>query len=144
MSALPTCGLERAAEVLHAHPSTVRELAKAGKIPGRKVGRAWVFVEADLLEFVREGECRSTSEGNVWWLDLADPQTGERIRESTGERERARAKRIHDQFAAELWKRRSGESLHAALDAWAEGKGEPDRYRVGKLKRLLPDGPLDP
>jgi excisionase family DNA binding protein len=49
--------------VLHAHESTVRELAKAGKIPGRKVGRAWVFVEADLLEFVREGECRSTNEG---------------------------------------------------------------------------------
>jgi integrase len=81
--------------------------------------------------------------GNVWWLDVADPRTGERLRESTGERERARAKRIHDEFSAELWKRRSGESLHAALDAWAEGKGEPDRYRVGKLKRLLPDGPLE-
>lgn len=81
--------------------------------------------------------------GNVWWIDVADPQTGERIRESTGERERAVAKRLHDEFNAELWKRRSGQSLHAALDAWAEGKGEPDRYRVGKLKRLLPDGPLD-
>lgn len=81
--------------------------------------------------------------GAVWWLDVADPRTGERIRESTGERERARAKRIHDEFAAELWKCRSGESRHAALDAWAEGKGEPDRCRVGKLKRLLPDGPLE-
>ena len=81
--------------------------------------------------------------GNIWWLDLADPRTGERVRESTGERERTRAKRIHDEFASELWKRRSGQSLHAALDAWAEGKGEPDRYRVAKLKRLIPDCALD-
>lgn len=81
--------------------------------------------------------------GNVWWLDVADPRTGERLRESTKQRDRARAKRIHDEFAAELWKRRSGQSRHAALDAWAEGKGEPDRYRVAKLKRLLPDGPLE-
>ena len=81
--------------------------------------------------------------GNVWWLDVADPRTGERIRESTRQRDRASAKRIHDDFASELWKRRSGESRHAALDAWAEGKGEPDRFRVAKLKRLLEDGPLE-
>ncbi len=61
VSALPTCGLERAVELLRCHESTVRELAKAGKIRGRKVGRAWVFVEADLLEYVREGSCRSTN-----------------------------------------------------------------------------------
>lgn len=82
--------------------------------------------------------------GKVWWLDIADPQTGERIRESTGERERARAQRVHDEFRAELWKRRkSGPTLHAALDAWAADKGEPDRYRVGKIKALIDDGPLE-
>ena len=62
MSALPTCGLERAAALLHCHESTAAELARAGKIRGRKVGRAWVFVEADILQFIREGDCRSTSE----------------------------------------------------------------------------------
>lgn len=60
---MPTCGVERAADLLHCHEATVYELAKAGTIKGRKVGRAWVFVEADLLEFVREGECQSTKEG---------------------------------------------------------------------------------
>jgi hypothetical protein len=42
---------------------TVAEMARARKIPGRKVGRAWVFVTADLLDFVRQGEaeCPSTS-----------------------------------------------------------------------------------
>lgn len=81
--------------------------------------------------------------GGVWWLYVTDPITRRRVRESTGERERARAQRIHDEFKAALWRRRRGESLHAALDAWAKGKGEPDRYRVGKLKTLLEDGPLE-
>jgi integrase len=82
--------------------------------------------------------------GGIWWLDVADPTTGERERHSTGERDRARAQRIHDEYKAELWKRRrSGPTLHTALDAWVQGKGEPDQYRVAKLKRLLPDGPLE-
>jgi integrase len=81
--------------------------------------------------------------GCVWWLYVTDPRTGQRIRKSTRQRDRARGKRIHDEFKAELWKRRGSESLHGALQAWAEGKGEPDRYRVGKLLRLLPDGGLE-
>jgi hypothetical protein len=52
---LPTCGLERAAAILHAHPSTVAELARNGAIRGRKVGRAWVFVEADLIAYIQQG-----------------------------------------------------------------------------------------
>jgi integrase len=79
-----------------------------------------------------------------WWLDVAPPNGGPRVRESTGERERARAQRVHDEFKAELWKRRrSGRTFHGALEAWAKGKGHPDRARVGKLKRLTPDWPLD-
>jgi excisionase family DNA binding protein len=62
VSALPTCGVERAAELLLCHHSTVLELARAGKLRGRKAGRAWVFVEADILQYIREGECRSTKE----------------------------------------------------------------------------------
>lgn len=81
--------------------------------------------------------------GEIWWLYVTDPRTGERIRESTRQRDRSRAKRVHDEFKAALWKRRSGQSLHGALEAWAKGKGEPDRYRVAKLLRLLPDGPLE-
>lgn len=82
--------------------------------------------------------------GEVWWLYVTDPATGQRLRRSTGASEKARAQRIHDEFKAELWRqRRSGPTLHGALQAWAEGKGEPDRYRVGKLLRLLPDGPLE-
>ena len=79
--------------------------------------------------------------GGTWWVYIV--HGGRRYRRSTGESERPRAQRIHDELKAELWRRRSSQSLHGALETWAEGKGEPDRYRVGKLKRLLPDGPLE-
>ena len=81
--------------------------------------------------------------GDVWWLYLVPPHDGRRLRRSTGERERARAQQIHDELKADLWQRRSGRSLHAALETWAVGKGEPDRCRVGKLKTLVPDVSID-
>jgi hypothetical protein len=50
------------------HPSTVREGAKAGIIPAAKPGKEWVFIEADLLDYLRtQGRlaCRSTGEEEV-------------------------------------------------------------------------------
>ena len=43
-----TLGLEEAAQFLLMHPEELRRRAKAGIIPGAKVGRAWVFLEDDL------------------------------------------------------------------------------------------------
>lgn len=82
--------------------------------------------------------------GGIWWLDVAPPNGGRRIRRSTQTSDRAAALRIHDEFRAELWKRRrSGRTLHQALDAWAKDKGYPDQKRVGKLKRIFPDQSLE-
>ena len=36
-----TMGLKEAAEFLRVHPEELRRRAKAGHIPGAKVGRAW-------------------------------------------------------------------------------------------------------
>lgn len=81
--------------------------------------------------------------GEWWWIDVAPPNGGRRIRRPTGEREKALAQRIHDEFKAELWKRRRDSPyLHSTLDAWAKDKGKPDQYRVAKLKTLLSDRPL--
>lgn len=83
--------------------------------------------------------------GGVWWLDIAPPGGGERIRRSTRASDRAAAQRIHDEFRAELWKRRRrGGTFHGALKAWQSKlpKGNPDRYRVGKLL-ALPDRSID-
>ncbi|MCL4485035.1 MAG: helix-turn-helix domain-containing protein [Nitrospirae bacterium] len=47
--------LTQAAEFLQFHPNWVRQEAKAGRIPGRKIGREWRFVEEDLVVFIRSG-----------------------------------------------------------------------------------------
>jgi len=85
--------------------------------------------------------------GRVWWLYVVTPHGGPRVRRSTGERERARAQRIHDELKAALWKRKRGRSLHAALDAWVADQVGPDVYRVAILKKKIEDqdiGDIDP
>jgi excisionase family DNA binding protein len=54
-----TLPLKDAAEFLGLHPETLRERAKAGKIPGAKIGKAWRFLPADLTAYFRS-QCRST------------------------------------------------------------------------------------
>ena len=44
---------DEAAELLRVSTKTVLALARAGALPGEKVGRAWRFVRADLLDYVR-------------------------------------------------------------------------------------------
>ncbi|MCB1719739.1 MAG: helix-turn-helix domain-containing protein [Candidatus Competibacteraceae bacterium] len=46
---------KQAADFLHVHAETVKEWAAAGKIPGSKKTGRWLFVEADLVEYVRSG-----------------------------------------------------------------------------------------
>lgn len=48
-----TVGLAGAAEILKAHPSTVKRKARTGEIPGRRIGKPWVFVVEDLLSIIR-------------------------------------------------------------------------------------------
>lgn len=50
---MKTLNLEEAAQFLKMHPEEVRRRAKAGIIPGAKVGKCWVFVEDDLVTYLR-------------------------------------------------------------------------------------------
>lgn len=50
---LKTLNLTEAAALLHMHKETLRERAKAGEIPGAKVGKQWVFIEEDLFIYLR-------------------------------------------------------------------------------------------
>jgi len=50
---MQTLGLKQAAAFLRCHPEELRRRAKAGVIPGAKVGRAWVFLEEDLAAYLR-------------------------------------------------------------------------------------------
>jgi len=70
-----------AAAFLKMNPEVLRRKAKLGEVPGRKVGKKWVFVEEHLADFVSgryplqiseklvehhevNGQCLSTSAGN--------------------------------------------------------------------------------
>ena len=48
-----TLDLKEAAHFLRMHPEEVRRRAKEGVIPGAKIGRAWVFIDLDLADFLR-------------------------------------------------------------------------------------------
>jgi hypothetical protein len=48
--------LVQAAQFLKMHPEEVRRRAKRGDLPGAKAGRAWVFIENDLADYVRSFE----------------------------------------------------------------------------------------
>jgi excisionase family DNA binding protein len=47
--------LSEAASFLKIHPDHIRKEAKAGKIPGCKVGHLWRFIEEDLVVWLRSG-----------------------------------------------------------------------------------------
>lgn len=46
--------LEQASEYLNIKPMSLRALARDGKIPAGKVGRAWRFNRNDIDEFLRK------------------------------------------------------------------------------------------
>lgn len=50
---MKTLDLCEAAAFLKMHPEEVRRRAKCGRIPGGMAGRAWVFIDQDLADYVR-------------------------------------------------------------------------------------------
>lgn len=47
-----TLGAQEAAAYLRLHPVTLLNRARAGEVRGAKIGRAWVFLEVDLMEYI--------------------------------------------------------------------------------------------
>ncbi len=50
---MKTLGLLEAAKLLKLHSQTVLKLAREGEIPGAKPGKCWVFIEEDLIDWIR-------------------------------------------------------------------------------------------
>lgn len=73
--------VKEAAKLLHVHEETARELARTGKVPAAKMGRAWIFVKQDLLDTIRsrytlqDDRCRVSKKGDSRWL-LNDTRSG--------------------------------------------------------------------
>ena len=61
---MSTLSLREAAAFLKIHPVTLAEKARAGEIPGAKVGRAWVFLKIDLEECIRSKYPRRALQGD--------------------------------------------------------------------------------
>src|SRR6266567_6755424 len=56
--------IAEAATTLQLHPVTLRALAAAGTVPAVKIGRAWRFVEIDLVAWARAHYCRADAVGD--------------------------------------------------------------------------------
>ncbi|MGH8783678.1 MAG: helix-turn-helix domain-containing protein [Cupriavidus necator] len=54
VSMAPTIGILGAADILHVHPKTVEDLIRSGAIPAGKVGRAWVMMTRDVLDYAEK------------------------------------------------------------------------------------------
>lgn len=60
-----TLDLTEAAAFVHLHPHTLEAKARAGEVPGAKPGKCWVFIDDDLVQWLRGmyrgATCHSTS-----------------------------------------------------------------------------------
>lgn len=50
------------AELVHAEPSTVANLALRGELPSTSIGRGYIFLRDDVMHYVREKIERDTAE----------------------------------------------------------------------------------
>jgi excisionase family DNA binding protein len=48
-----TMTIGEAAKFLHLNRETLRRLAQSGKIPAAKPGKKWVFIKADIADWLR-------------------------------------------------------------------------------------------
>lgn len=76
---MKTYDIHEAADFLKVDRSTALELANAGTLPGAKVGRAWVFMEEELLNYLRDVTRKQTQERRAQaeaWSALRISQQG--------------------------------------------------------------------
>lgn len=62
MDAADTLNVAQAAALLFADTETVLLLARQGQLPGAKIGKPWVFLRQDVLDFLRERIRKETEE----------------------------------------------------------------------------------
>jgi excisionase family DNA binding protein len=59
---IETIDSDECAALLRCTSEQVEELARAGEIPGLKIGRSWLFVRSDLLAYLAEKARREADE----------------------------------------------------------------------------------
>jgi excisionase family DNA binding protein len=73
---MQTLTLIQAATLLKLHPQTLLQLARSGDIPAAKPGKCWVFIQQDLIEWIRLQYTRpqqDVGQGGTKKCSLKDP-----------------------------------------------------------------------
>ena len=71
-----TLDLKEAADFLGLHPCTLQQRAKAGLVPGAKLGRAWRFLEVDLVIYLRGQYDRERPTPRILCPSIGVPKSG--------------------------------------------------------------------
>ena len=102
----------QAAEKLQLSEEVVREYLRAGKIPGRKIGKAWRIVESDLEEWIHGGQPEEAQRESAWGFLLQFPgklSSDDFMAEKHAETEAEEAVSLADCLCAALANRVGGE-----------------------------------
>ncbi|MBA2649685.1 MAG: helix-turn-helix domain-containing protein [Legionella sp.] len=78
---MKTFNIEEAANFLGAHKETIRRMVVRGEVPGVKIGRKWIFIEQDIVMYMRSRYAAGvTSQGAVnrsnKWRSTSEIQLG--------------------------------------------------------------------
>ena len=54
MNEIRTLNIDEACQLLHTHKSTLYQKIATGEIPAARIGRSWIFVELDLVDYIHK------------------------------------------------------------------------------------------
>lgn len=60
MTLRETMDLSEVASMLGARPETVAQLARRGELPSTQIGKGWIFLRENVLEYLRDRITRDT------------------------------------------------------------------------------------
>ncbi len=84
MSGLSTLDLDQAAAFLRMHKVVLRNKCRAGEVPAAKVGKRWLFIEVDLINWLRLQYSPQALQGDVMKENETCHSTNERTATSGG------------------------------------------------------------
>jgi Helix-turn-helix domain len=96
LQSFTTIGLEEAAAALRMAPSTLRKRAAAGKVPGYKPGRQWVFLPHEIVAYLQASRpaCRSIAAATLRTGGVVSSSTIERSASQLAQKIRAERRNL--------------------------------------------------
>ncbi len=70
---METMNLDEAAAFLRMNSEVLRRWAKAGRVPASKIGKRWLFLRSDLVDFIRSKQQKPT---RTLWQSIDEEKSG--------------------------------------------------------------------